>query len=166
MRTVCLLNDGWLFAPAELEIRWLEPYNPWGRVFDDLVVGGYLKGEAVAVQRIDSSHRAHALTLAADTDRLQADGADMTRLAVRTTDRYGNILPYTICAVEFALEGDAALVGPIPLPMVGEQAALYVKAGRLEGPVRITASAPGLPSASVTLTLEHPKLPSVEGEEH
>lgn len=137
-------------------IRWPDNFNPWGQPFEDLYIIGYLRGEAVAEHRISSNHEAYALTLAVDTPRLQADGADMTRLIVKIIDRYGNILPYATYVIYFELKGGATLIGENPLPLLGGQAALYIKSGQHSGLIRITASTSGLPSASVTLVIENP----------
>ncbi|MBN1202822.1 MAG: hypothetical protein JXJ20_13305 [Anaerolineae bacterium] len=137
-------------------VLWPPGFNPWTRDFDDLRIVGYIGGQAVAAQRIASDHTAHHLKLDVDAAQLWADGADMTRLIVKITDRYGNILPYAIYVVHLELEGDAVLFGENPLPLIGGQAALYVKAGQTEGTITITARAPDLPPASGTLALVEP----------
>jgi beta-galactosidase len=147
-------------------IQWPEDFNPWGQAFDDLRIVGYLGEEAVAEQRIASDHEAHALKLAIDTPQLQADGADMTRLTVKIIDRFGNILPYAAHVIQFELEGDATLVGENPLPLLGGQAALYVRSGQQIGSVQITASTPGLPSASVTLIIDNSNLSDFDKEKY
>ncbi len=142
-------------AHPPFTIRWPDDYVPWGQAFEDLRIVGYRQGKAVAEQHIASDHVPHALTLAVDVPRLAADGADMTRLTVKITDRYGNILPYALCVVQVEIEGPAALIGENPLPLIGGQAALYVKAGQQGGTIRITACTPGLPSVTITLVAEN-----------
>lgn len=145
-------------ARPPFTIRWPDDFVPWGQAFDDLRIVGYLQGKAVAEQRIASDHEPHALALEVDAPRLLADGADMTRLTVKIIDRYGNILPYAVYVIHFEIEGDAVLIGENPLPLLGGQAALYVKSGQQCGTIQIAASAPGLPSASITLATESPVL--------
>ncbi len=135
-------------------LHWPGEYDPWGQPHDDLRIIGYIKGRAAAEQRIAADGAPHALILAPDDTILRADGADMTRLAVRITDRYGNTLPYWVCAVQVEIEGDATLIGENPLPLVGGQAALYIRAGRRAGPVTIWASAAGMFTACATLMIE------------
>ncbi len=144
-------------AHPPFTVRWPAGSTLWGQAFGDLRIVGYIGGEVVAEQVIASDHTAHALLLETDTPQLQADGSDMTRLVVKITDRYGNILPYTVCVVQVELVGDATLIGENPLPIIGGQAALYVKSGRRRGSVRITAGTPGLLPASVSLILENQK---------
>jgi beta-galactosidase len=141
-------------------VRWPAGFNPWTQAFDDLHIVGYIQGQTVAEQWIASDHAAQCLKLAIDSPQLWADGVDMTRLVVKITDRYGNILPYAVYVIHIELEGNAVLVGENPLPLIGGQAALYVKAGQAKGTITITARAPDLPPASVTLTIVEPSLNS------
>jgi beta-galactosidase len=75
----------------------------------------------------------------------------MTRLIFRITDQFGNPLPYATKVVTFELEGEAELIGENPFPLIGGQAALFVKARHQTGPVIVRAHAPDLPSASISL---------------
>jgi len=78
---------------------------------------------------------------------------DMTRLIFRITDEFGNPLPYAAKVVTFELKGDADLIGENPFPLLGGQAALYVKARHQVGTVIVRAHAAGLPSESVSLEI-------------
>ncbi|MCA9956364.1 MAG: hypothetical protein KC434_16665, partial [Anaerolineales bacterium] len=69
------------------------------------------------------------------------------------TDEFGNPLPYAIKVVTFELEGEAELIGENPFPLVGGQAALYLKAGHKPGPVIVRAYAPELPGAEVSVQI-------------
>ena len=75
----------------------------------------------------------------------------MTRVIVRITDAFGNPLPYATKVVTFELDGEADLIGENPFPLIGGQAALYVKAGHIPSKVVVRASTPGFPTASVAL---------------
>jgi beta-galactosidase len=110
----------------------------------------------VAEQSISSSRLPDRLELSVDCDRLYADGADMTRLAFRVTDRYGNPLPYATEIVQFELIGEADLIGENPFPLVGGQAALYVKARHQPGQVIVRAQTAGLPLATASIELLPP----------
>jgi len=135
-------------------IHGLDEYSAWGQAkFYDLHLIGYLQGQPVAEQWISSSRLPVKLELSTDVDQLVADGADMTRLIFRITDSFGNPLPYAIKAISFELEGEADLIGENPFPLVGGQAALFVKARQQPGKVSIRAHADGLPCASVQLEL-------------
>ncbi len=135
-------------------IRGLDQYTAWGqRQFHDLHVRGYIEGKIVAEYHISSNRVPKRLELSTDTGKLQADGADMTRLIIRITDEYGNPLPYATMAVHFEMDGEAELIGENPFPVIGGQAALLVKARHQAGMVRIRATAPGLPSAGIELEI-------------
>jgi len=135
-------------------VHGLDEYSAWGqRQFYDLHLIGLLEGKPVAEHWISSSRLPEILELSTDTDQLYADGADMTRLIFRITDRFGNSLPYATKVVTFELEGEAELIGENPFPLIGGQAALFVKARHQTGPVVIRAHAPGLPDASISLEI-------------
>jgi beta-galactosidase len=125
----------------------------WGEHYQDLRVVGYVNGQPAAEQMIEADSVPKQLILRADDDRLQADGADMTRLVFLITDRYGNRLPYSFAIVHFEIEGPGELIGENPFPLVGGQAALYVKATKQSGVVTVSAGTAGLPIAEVTITV-------------
>ncbi len=141
-------------AHPPFTIGGLDAYSAWGQAeFHDLHLIGYLNGTPVAEQWIASNRLPKRLALATDTQQLVADGADMTRLIFRVTDEFCNPLPYATKMVTFELEGEAELIGENPFPLVGGQAALYIKASHQPGTVSVHAHAPELPSSSVTLQL-------------
>ena len=132
----------------------LDEYSAWGQTkFYDLHVTGIINREQVIEQWISSSRLPHHLELTSDTPQLYADGADMTRLIIRITDKFGNPLPYTTKVVSFELEGEADLIGENPFPLIGGQAVLYVKARHKPGQVTIHAHTTGLPHVSTTMEL-------------
>ena len=132
----------------------LDEYSAWGqRQFYDLHLIGYIQGEPVADQWISSNRLPQKLELSTDTSQLVADGSDMTRVIFRITDEFGNPLPYAVKIVEFELEGEADLIGDNPFPLIGGQAALYVKARHQAGVVTIRARADELPSASLSIEI-------------
>lgn len=135
-----------------ITVKGLDQYSAWGqRQFYDLYLIGYIQGKAVAHQSISSNRLPKKLELTSDTDQLIADGADMARLVFRITDEYSNPLPYATQIVTFELEGEADLIGENPFPLIGGQAALYVKARHRSGTVKIHASAGELPKATATI---------------
>jgi beta-galactosidase len=134
-------------------IYWAKNDNPWGTSFDDLRLEGYIDDKMVVEQRIAADHIPCHLELLLDTPQLIADGADMTRVIVRVTDRYHNVLPYIIRVVTFSIDGGAELIGENPLSLIGGQAALFVKAGFESGTVQIKATATDLPTASISLDI-------------
>lgn len=126
----------------------------WGQhKFEDLHIIGYIGGQAVAEQKIAGDGLPVQLYLAADNPELDADGADMTRLVVKITDKYGNRLPYTYQAIMLEVDGPAELIGENPFAIMGGQAALYVKAGHEPGTVTIRATTARLEPAEVMIKL-------------
>jgi beta-galactosidase len=123
----------------------------WGHNFHDLRLVGLIDGQPVAEQRIAADGMPAQLVLEADDHELDADGADMTRLVIKVTDKYGNRLPYAITVVSVQLEGAGTLIGDNPFPLVGGQGALYVRTADLPGTITVTARAPRLPSAEITI---------------
>lgn len=121
----------------------------WG----DLRLIGYINGEAVAEQTVAADGIPHALVLEADDVEINADGIDMTRIVFKITDKYGNPLPYSTNVVTFEVEGDAELIGENPFPLVGGQAAVYLKARQTAGEVIVRAKAARLNDAELKVTL-------------
>jgi beta-galactosidase len=134
-------------------VRWPEPYNPWGTAFQDLTVRGYVGGTAVAEHKIDSAHIPYELRLTVSSNQLKADGADMARAAMQVVDKYGNVLPYQMRAVQLILEGDAELIGENPLVLLGGQGACYIKSLYMAGTVTVHAYTDGLPAAVCTINI-------------
>jgi beta-galactosidase len=125
----------------------------WGAAFEDLRVVGFINGVQAAEQRIASDGMPRALMLEADDLELHADGVDMTRLPFKIVDRFGNRLPYTQSVVTFEVEGPGELIGENPFPLMGGQAAVYLKATHHAGIVTVRASTPRLPAAEVKIVL-------------
>lgn len=129
-------------AYPPFRIDGMNQMNTWGHLFQDLRIVGYRGGAQVAEQKIASDGVPDHLELSADYTALAADGADMTRVVVRITDRFGNRLPYALYAVAFTLEADAGvaqLIGANPIVIAGGQAAVYLKAGKTAGTVTLRA---------------------------
>lgn len=134
-----------------------EEISAWGKAgLGDLHLIGYIEGELAAEQWIACSQLPQRIELSTDTDQLYADGADMTRLSFHVADRYGNPLPYAFQIVTFELEGPADLIGDNPFPLVGGQAAVYIKAQHHPGIATIRAKTAGLPDAELTIALVEP----------
>jgi beta-galactosidase len=119
--------------------------------YQELRVVGYIAGQPAAEHVIDADGVPAQLILRPDDTQINADGADMTRLVVMITDKYGNRLPYAFSAIRFEIEGPGELIGDNPFVLVGGQAALYVKATKQAGTVTVRATTPRLPDAVATI---------------
>ena len=126
----------------------------WGGYWRDLRVVGYRRGRKVAEQRIAADGVPRQLICRADDAELTADGADMTRIGFCVADRYGNVLPYAMTPVTLTLTGPGTLVGENPFSLAGGVGALYLRAGRRAGVVRIVAPTPRLPAQMVTVEIK------------
>ncbi len=122
---------------------------PWG----DLHVIGYVDGKPVAEQRIAADGVPARLELSVDDAELYADGADMTRVVFKIVDRYGNPLTYAVGVVTLDVEGPADLLGETVFPLVGGQAAVYLRSRHEAGTVVVRASTPRLAPAHVSVSL-------------
>jgi beta-galactosidase len=116
-----------------------------------LTVVGYIRGEPVATRRIAADGVPKQLIVSPDDDELYADGADMTRVALRICDEFGNVLPFAMQPVSLRIEGPGVLVGENPFPMPGGRGAVFVRAGRTPGTITLTATTARLAEESVTI---------------
>ena len=123
----------------------------WGGDWLPLTVHGYIAGKRVATRRISNDGIPRKLILRADDATIFADGADMTRISMRITDEFDNILPFAMQPVILELAGPAALVGDNPFPMPGGRGTVYIRATQKPGIIKVIARTPRLPPASVTI---------------
>ncbi|MFQ3568148.1 MAG: glycoside hydrolase family 2 TIM barrel-domain containing protein [Aggregatilineales bacterium] len=126
----------------------------FGHNYEDLRIVGLLNGQPAAEQRLSARGVPHALLLTADDAAIYADGADMTRLVFKIVDEFGNRLPYAIAPVSFDIDGPGILIGENPFPLVGGQAAIYVRATETAGVITVRAAAPRLSPAFVTIVTQ------------
>lgn len=123
----------------------------WGEQWRSLTVHGYINGERVVTKKISNDGIPQRLEMTADDSTLQADGADMTRISLRWTDEFGNMLPFAMEPVALTLTGPGVLVGDNPFPMPGGRGAVYVRAGRRAGTITVTAETARLGKKKVTI---------------
>jgi beta-galactosidase len=123
----------------------------WGGDWLPLTVHGYLKGKRVATRKISNDGIPKKLAMRADDATIHADGADMTRISLRITDEFDNILPFAMQPVMLDLSGPGTLVGDNPFPMPGGRGAVYVRATHKPGLIKVTATTARLPMQTVTI---------------
>ena len=129
------------------------------------VVAYNAKGKAVATQRVRTAGEPARLELRSDRKLLQADGKDLAYVEVSLVDKDGNLCPSDGRLVSFATEGaggayraaangDPTCLDLFHLPEMhlfnGKLTAL-VQASEQGGRVKLTASAPGVQSGSITI---------------
>lgn len=125
--------------------------HTWGGQWQPLRVVGYIGGKAVAEKRISNDGIPRKLIMAADHASLVADGADMTRISLRITDEFDNILPFAMEPVQIDIDGPGEIVGDNPFPMPGGRGAVFVRARRKAGTITVTATAPRLKPQKVRI---------------
>jgi beta-galactosidase len=145
--------------PRFLHLNWAVPFHPG--VIEAL---GYRNNVVVAAHRIETTGTPAGIILTPDRRQLSADGQDITPITIAVTDSEGRLVPTARNMVRFTVTGSGTLAGVAngdPSCHEPNQAnyrsafnglcMLLVRAGRRPGKIRITASAPGLTSASAVL---------------
>ncbi|MBW8860272.1 MAG: DUF4982 domain-containing protein, partial [Caulobacter sp.] len=145
---------------ANHHVEWSVPYAP-----GVIEAHGYKHGKLILRERRETAGPAAALRLTADRPRLAADGQDVAILKVEVLDAKGRPVPRADDLVAFALNGPGQVIGvgngnpTSHEPDVASQRKAFnglcqaiVRTRRGEpGDLRITASAPGLKPAAVTV---------------
>ncbi len=121
----------------------------WG----DLRIDGYIKGKQVISRTLSGKGADQKFALLPDDTRLNADGADATRVVLRVTDEYDAIRPFANDAIRFELTGPAEMIGDNPFALVGGTGAVWIRATEQPGKVRLTAYHPVLGKQSIELEM-------------
>jgi beta-galactosidase len=126
------------YAPfvADLEKAVFE----WG----DLRIEGYIQGKQVISKTLSGRGVDQKFTLLPDDTKLNADGADTTRVVLRVTDEFGAIRPFANDAIKFTLDGPAEIIGDNPFALIGGTGAIWIRAKEQPGTVTLTATHPYL----------------------
>jgi hypothetical protein len=95
---------------------------------------------------------AAAIGLRPEGNTLKADLSDARLVFIDILDANGTVVPTDGSQVTLSVTGPGSIVGPSVVSMKGGQLATWLRAGRTAGIVTLTASAPGLASASAELT--------------
>jgi beta-galactosidase len=123
----------------------------WGDNWKPLKIVGLIGGKIAAVQQFASDGIPFRLEMESDDSLLMADGSDMTRVSLRITDKFGNILPFAMQPVFLNIQGPGILVGDNPFPMPGGRGAVYVRTTRKAGRITITAKTARLDPQQITI---------------
>jgi len=129
--------DGLVYAPGALEARC------------------FIAGQQVASATRKTPGVATRLVLRADDAAIFADGGDMTRVVVQALDANGTVVPYDDHQVSFTVSGPGALIGESPLALEAGGGAVYLKSSlATTGTLTLTATSPGLTSASTSVAVQ------------
>ena len=135
------------YAPftADLEHK----VDHWG----DLRIEGYIDGKQVISKTLSGKGVDEEFILLPDDTKLDADGADATRVVLRVTDKFGAIRPFAGDAIKLDLEGPAELIGDNPFALVGGTGAVWIRSKQEPGTVRLIATHPYLGRQQVQFEL-------------
>ena len=122
---------------------------PWRRTWGDLTVEGYVDGQLVVTTRVSGRGVDQRLHAEVDSDELDADGSDTTRLVVRVTDEHGATRPHATGAIQLDVSGPACVVGDNPLPLVGGVGVVWLRAADRPGSAAVHATHPVLGTQAV-----------------
>ena len=115
---------------------------------------GYVKGAKVAEFTRRTPGKPVGLRLVAETlDRpLAADGADAIFIRAQVVDKQGEVVPDAKVPVRFSVDGPGRIVGPSQSASTSDGvASMLLQAGTRAGRIEVTASAEGLPPASMKI---------------
>jgi beta-galactosidase len=155
----------------EFKAMFTVPYAP-----STLKAVGLRGGNAVAESVLTTAGKPASLRLTADRSTVQADGQDLSFVTVEALDAQGQFQPNADQELQFALSGPGAIAavgnadGRDTDPYQGGTRKLFqgralvvVRTSKQAGPIRLTAGAPGLSDAVVTIEAQaappRPELP-------
>ncbi len=121
----------------------------WG----DLRIEGYIQDKQVISKTMSGRGVDQKFALLPDDTRLNADGADTTRVVLRVTDEFGAIRPFANDAIKLELDGPAEIIGDNPFALIGGTGAIWIRAKEQPGTVTLTATHPWLGKQQVRLEI-------------
>ena len=148
----------------ELHVKWDVAFEP-----GTLRAVSRKNGKEVLSSTVKTAGAAAKIELIADRNQINADGKDLSFITVKIVDKDGNVLPDADQRVQFSLTGPGSIAGVDN----GFQASLepfkadyrkafhglclaIVQAQSKGGTIKLTASSPGLATATVTITAVKP----------
>ncbi|WP_303311082.1 glycoside hydrolase family 2 TIM barrel-domain containing protein [Hymenobacter sp. BT730] len=119
----------------------------------------YQNGKPAAEQTRRTPGPAHHLQLSYDRSgrELTAGRQDAVFVYATVVDEKGTPVPTATTSVRFIVTGDAGLVGDNPVSAEAGIATVLLRAGKKPGSLGLTASADGLPDATLSLTSVEPR---------
>ena len=146
----------------EFKATFSVPYTP-----GTLKAVGMRGDRAVAESVLTTAGKAAGLRVTADRAVVQADGQDLSFLAVEAVDAEGRLLPDADQEVQFSISGPGVIAavgngdGQDDASYQGDRRKLFqgralvvVRTSRQSGPITVKASTPGLSGGSMTIQAE------------
>ncbi|MEJ2077214.1 MAG: beta-galactosidase GalB [Acidobacteriota bacterium] len=147
-------------GPDDLHLMWRLKYVP-----GTLKAVGRLAGGETLIREIRTAGLPAALQLQTDRDRIHADGKDLSFVTVNVVDEDGTLAPRADNLVDFQIEGNGTIVGVGNGSQISHESfqahsrkafhgkcLVVIQSTGEPGTIQLTASAEGLPAASVSLT--------------
>jgi beta-galactosidase len=123
--------------------------SKWG----DLRIEGYVQGKEAITKTLSGRGVDQKFALLPDDTKLNADGADATRVVLRVTDEFGAPRPFSNDAIKLELEGPAELIGDNPFALIGGTGAVWIRAKEHPGRAKLTATHPWLGKQEVRIEI-------------
>lgn len=146
--------------PGKYHVAWRVEHQP-----GEVRAVSRKDGRVVAEKTIRTASEPAAIRLTPDRREISADGRDLSYVLVEILDKEGNLCPLAENDVTFALEGAGFNAGvdngsPISLERFKDnhrkafygKAMLIVQNDGTAGPIEVTATSPGLTTATTTIT--------------
>ncbi len=144
---------------SKFTATWEVPYEP-----GELKAVGYRGGKQVSSAVLKTARDVSQIAVAADRDRITADGQDLSYVTVELRDASGTRHPKAEQLLTFKVDGPGTIVGvgnanPVSLESYQRpqrktwqgRGLVIVKAGNRPGDIRLEVSSPGLPSRAITI---------------
>lgn len=146
----------------DLHLMWRVPFEK-----GTLKAVSRKNGKVVLEREIHTAGAASQLELTADRKTIKADGKDLSFITVDVLDEKGNFVPKAGDEITFSLEGEGKIVGLANGDPTNHESfkgnkhsafngkcLVVVQAGRERGDLKLTATAPGLKDATITIQLK------------
>lgn len=144
---------------SKFTATWDVPYQP-----GELKAIGYRGGKQVSSAVLKSAGDVSQIALAADRDRITADGQDLSYVTVELRDASGTRHPKAEQVLSFKVDGPGTIAGvgnanPVSLESYQRpqrkawqgRGLVIVKAGNTPGDIRLSVTSPGLPDKTITI---------------
>jgi beta-galactosidase len=149
---------------ADLHLSWDVPYEP-----GTLKAVGYRNGEPICEDEITTAGPPASLVLEANSDSIAADPESVAQVTVKVVDSLGHTVPDASNLVSFVVGGPAHIIGidngdpanhdsyqASSRPTFNGLALAVVRLAGVTGTVSVTATSPGLASATITISVKPP----------
>ena len=142
----------------DLHLSWDVPYEP-----GTLKAVGTRGGQTVVAVEVSTTGDPAAIRLDVDRDAIRADRRDLTHVVVKVVDAEGRMHPDADNDITFEVQGEGKLIGVDNGDMSNTQdykgkqkkafhgMCLALVQSRQPGQIRVTANAPGLKPATITI---------------